>query len=130
MNQRNMIFVFGSNEGGHHGRGAAKYAYDHKRAEMGIGYGHTGNSFAIPTKDRSIRNTLSLTAIQAYVKGFLWYAHGRPDLSFQVTCIGCGLAGLKHKDIAPMFEIHPENCFFDTLWQPYLPEYTQFWGTF
>jgi hypothetical protein len=48
-----------------------------------------------------------------------------------VTRIGCGLAGLKDEDIAPMFAIAPmENCFFDTKWQPWLPETAQYWGTF
>lgn len=52
-----------------------------------------------------------------------------PELTFQVTCIGCGLAGLKHEDIAPMFKDAPGNCVFDTLWKPWLPD-AEFWGTF
>lgn len=129
-----MVFVFGSNEGGHHGAGAARYAYTHRGARHGVGYGHTyegiRHSFTIPTKDRTIRHTLDLKAIKHYVDGFLTYAGGRPDLDFQVTCIGCGLAGLKHEDVAPLFEIHPSNCFFDETWKPWLPEGTRFWGTF
>lgn len=130
-----MVFVFGSNEAGIHGAGAASYAHHHRGAIYGRGYGHTHRgdqigSFAIPTKDRLIQKTLPLRVIKAYVGGFLTYAGGRDDLEFQVTCIGCGLAGLKHEEVAPLFQIHPSNCLFDTLWEPWLPEGTRFWGTF
>ena len=136
MDTTNMVFVFGSNEGGIHGAGAARYALNYRGARWGTGYGHMtgstamGQSFGIPTKDREIKRTLSLETIKIYVDGFLAYAKGRPDLQFQITCIGCGLAGLKHEDIAPMFEGAPENCWFDDLWEPYLPEGTKFWGAF
>jgi len=123
-----MIFVFGSNEGGIHGAGAARFAHREMGAVMGHGYGHVGKSFAIPTKDRKIQNTLSLSIINIYVSSFIMYAYGRPDLDFQVTCIGCGLAGLDHKDIAPMFANASHNCHFDKLWEPWLPN-AKFWGT-
>lgn len=129
-----MVFVFGSNEGGIHGAGAARHALQHRGAILGMGYGHTTSkgkqAFAIPTKDYLIRKTLSLSLIKTYVDGFLTYARGRPDLTFQVTCIGCGLAGLRHSEIAPLFEMHPTNCLFDMLWAPGLPMHTKFWGTF
>lgn len=139
MDTSKMVFVFGSNEAGHHGAGAAYYAHQHRGARYGCGYGHTMDpckrelqSFAIPTKDRFIRKTLSLANIRAYVWGFLAYASGRPDLDFQVTCIGCGLAGLSHENVAPLFleAVNLPNVYFDTLWAPYLPESTKFWGTF
>ncbi len=124
-----MIFVFGSNESGIHGAGAAKFAYEKKGARFGKCYGHHGDSFAIPTKDEFIE-TMPLERIQQYVEGFLAYAAGHRKLEFQVTCIGCGLAGLKHKDIAPMFKNAPKNCYFDELWRPYLGDSHNYWGTF
>lgn len=137
MNTNRMVFVFGSNEAGIHGAGAARYAYKHRGAILGVGYGHTHinnefskHSFAIPTKGFWIRKTLPLQAIRNYVDGFLTYAGSRMDLEFQITQIGCGLAGLKAKDIAPMFSIHPSNCWFDKAWEEFLPEGTKFWGTF
>lgn len=127
----NMIFVFGSNLAGIHGAGAAKYARLAKGAKYGVGIGRTGQSYAIPTKDAQIIKTLSLATIKAFVDDFLQYAKDNPQLQFQVTCIGCGLAGLKHEDIAPMFDDAPiENCWFDNLWYPYLHPSTKFWGTF
>jgi len=130
MNTDNMIFVFGSNEAGIHGAGAAHWASRNRGARYGCGFGHMGNSFAIPTKDRTIQHTLSLRVIRTYVDAFITYAGGRPDLEFQVTCIGCGLAGLKNEDIAPMFVIHPSNCFFDKLWEPHLLLDAKYWGSF
>jgi hypothetical protein len=46
----NQIFVFGSNEKGIHGKGAALQAKKVFGAVQGCGFGLTGNSFAIPTK--------------------------------------------------------------------------------
>lgn len=125
-----MIFVFGSNEGGRHGAGAARYAHQFKGAQMGVGFGQTGMSFAIPTKTTDVRHTLPLSFIRHYVMQFLEHARAHPGTSYQVTAIGCGLAGLKHEQIAPMFTRAPENCFFDTAWLEYLPETASFWGTF
>lgn len=99
----NEVFVFGSNEGGFHGAGAAKQAKEQFHAQVGVGFGLTGRCFAIPTKDGYIR-TLSLPVINKYVELFLDFAHRHPDLTFLLTPIGCGLAGYSPKDIAPMFD--------------------------
>lgn len=112
-------FVFGSNEAGFHGAGAAKYAVEHHGAVMGVGFGIAGNSFAIPTKDKTIR-TLPLAVINDYVDEFIQYAKDNPRLKFQVTQVGCGLAGYKPWQIAPMFKEAPDNCLFDKAWSQYL----------
>lgn len=122
------IMVFGSNEAGIHGAGAAKYAYEKKGARWGFSYGHVGDSFAIPTKNRDIE-TIKLEQIAQYVQGFLAYAKGHRKLTFQVTCIGCGLAGLKHEQIAPMFKGAPTNCQFDEKWKEFLGEEYTYWGS-
>ncbi|AWH15503.1 hypothetical protein [Pseudomonas phage 98PfluR60PP] len=124
----NMIFVFGSNLAGRHGAGAARYAYNHEGAVYGQGIGHFGNSYAIPTKDYNIQ-TMQLVDIQQCVDLFIQYAELNPDLKFKVTRIGCGLAGYKDKDIAPMFEGAPDNCWFDNAWSPYLGAQHNYWGT-
>ncbi|HTU17552.1 MAG TPA: hypothetical protein VMG10_05765 [Gemmataceae bacterium] len=97
-----MIFVFGSNLAGRHGKGAALYARQHHGAIYGQGVGLQGSSYAIPTKDEHIR-TLPLERIAEYVEEFKALARAYPDLTFQVTAIGCGLAGYKPHQIAPMF---------------------------
>lgn len=123
-----MIFVFGSNEGGHHGLGAAKTARLKHGYPMGLAFGLAGNAFGIPTKDRTIRRTLTVEEIRYYVDSFIQYARQRQDLTFQVTRIGCGLAGHRDQDIAPLFEKAPANCQFDTAWAPYLGSQRAYWG--
>jgi len=133
-----MIFVFGSNTGGIHGAGAARFAREQRGAVMGVGFGPIGQSYAIPTKgvikhrgQKRVGETLPLITINRYVREFLEYADHHQDKEFQVTCIGCGLAGLKDEDIAPMFENAPMNCYFDELWMPWLTKLShRFWGTF
>lgn len=91
------IFVFGSNLEGQHMGGAARYAYDHFGAEWGNGVGPQGRCYAIPT----IHGTLS--DIKPYVDDFIEYARQHPMNRFLLTRIGCGIAGFKDKDIAPLF---------------------------
>jgi hypothetical protein len=122
-----MIFVFGSNEAGYHGAGAARFAQQNLGAIWGVSFGPTGRCFAIPTKNERLK-TLRLDQIKLYVNNFNKYATTSNEL-FQVTQIGCGLAGLDPQDIANMFFNSPENCYFDLAWHPYLPERAKFWGT-
>lgn len=102
------VFVFGSNLAGRHGKGAALWARQHRGAIYGQGAGPQGCAYAIPTKDRQLR-VLPLAAIRGDVDMFLSYARRRPDLRFEVTPIGCGLAGYRPDQIAPMFADAPAN---------------------
>lgn len=111
-----MIFVFGSNLAGRHGKGAALCALRNHGAIYGQGVGRQGNSYAIPTKDARIR-TLPLDRIAVYVSEFLEYARQNPDTEFEVTRIGCGLAGYKEADIKPMFKEAPRNCHLPDWWR-------------
>ncbi len=102
------IFVFGSNLAGRHGKGAALSAVKEHGAVYGVGEGLRGNSYAIPTKDWHIK-TLPLNVIRLGVNRFLECAKARDDLTFRLTPIGCGLAGYKPEQIAPMFRDAPSN---------------------
>jgi hypothetical protein len=131
-----MVFVFGSNEAGIHGAGAARAAVVKHGARMGCSFGMQGTSFAIPTKgtvivrgNRVVGDSLRIEKVAAYVNQFIAYAKENHHLKFQVTQIGCGLAGFTAEQIAPLFEDAPENCFFDDAWKPFLPG-KNFWGTF
>lgn len=117
---RSRIFVFGSNLAGRHGRGAALFARLHKGAVYGQGVGLQGNSYAVPTKDEELR-TLGLPVIAGHVCEFLWFARANPNLQFDVTRVGCGLANYKNKDIAPLFASAPENCLLPKEWEPWCP---------
>lgn len=103
------IFVFGSNINGWHGSGAAKDAIEKFGAIYGKGVGMQGCCYAIPTKDMRTQEPLTLKIIELYVDDFIRLAELHPEFSFLVTKIGCGLAGLKVKDIAPMFSWVPFN---------------------
>jgi hypothetical protein len=101
------IFVFGSNLAGRHGKGAALWARQHRGAIYGQGIGLQGNSYAIPSKDSQLR-TLPLGVIEQHVSAFLAFARSRPELTFQLTPIGCGLAGYRRA---------PPNVLWPTEWR-------------
>ncbi len=91
------IFVFGSNLAGMHGGGAARIAVDRFGAIMGQGVGLQGQCYAIPTMQGGV-NT-----IQPYVDEFIRFAKSHPEMTFLVTRIGCGIAGFRPEQIAPLF---------------------------
>lgn len=109
------IFVFGSNESGYHGAGAALFAYQKLGAKMHQGVGLQGQTYAIPTKDHYIK-TLPLSEIQYYVDEFKTFARKNPDKHFFITRLGCGLAGYNDTDIAPLFKDSPPNCLLPIGW--------------
>lgn len=114
-----IMFVFGSNLAGIHGKGAAKAAWNFFSAKGGVGIGPTGRAYAIPTKNRRLE-TMPLDAIAAHVKNFLEYARRMPAREFFVTRVGCGLAGYTDEVVAPLFEGAPDNCNFAEEWREYL----------
>lgn len=95
--QEGQIFVFGSNEMGRHNGGAARIALEKFGAIYGQGRGLQGRSYAIPTM------TDSLAAIAREVDDFIMFADSHPNMTFLVTRIGCGIAGWRDEDVAPLF---------------------------
>ena len=91
------VFVFGSNLEGMHGGGAAYTAFKKFGAAMGCGVGQRGQSYAIPTMHGGVED------IRPYVDEFIRYAAEHPELFFYVTRVGCGIAGFKDREIAPLF---------------------------
>ena len=92
------VFVFGSNLAGMHGGGAAYIAFKQFGAVMGCGVGLRGQSYAIPTMQGGVET------IKPYVDDFISFAKEHPELFFYVTRIGCGIAGFRDKEIAPLFK--------------------------
>ncbi|MCP3921305.1 MAG: hypothetical protein GY714_01840 [Desulfobacterales bacterium] len=115
MKKENRIFVFGSNLAGRHGKGAALHAKHSYDAVQGEGSGRTGNAYAIPTKDEDL-NILDIYTISEHIVNFITYAIGNPDLEFEVTKIGCGLAGYSEDDIKIFFKGAPDNCHLPEGW--------------
>ena len=91
------VFVFGSNLAGSHGGGAAYVAWRKFDAVMGQGVGLQGQSYAIPTMQGGVET------IKPYVDEFIAFAKEHPELFFYVTRIGCGIAGFRDEEIAPLF---------------------------
>jgi hypothetical protein len=99
----NEVFVFGSNEKGIHGKGAALLAYKQFGAIWGKGSGKWGQTYAIPTKlDPS--TSLSLDVIACHIDKFITYVKNEESHHrYLVTKIGCGLAGYTIEAMAPLF---------------------------
>lgn len=114
--RENEVFVFGSNLAGHHCGGAARVARKLFGAKQGQGVGLQGQSYAIPTMQGGVET------IKPYVDEFIGYARQHQELTFYVTRIGCGIAGFRDEEIAPLFKaaenmmnvIIPKS-FFDVL---------------
>jgi len=96
------VFVFGSNERGIHGAGAANTA---RRwgARMGEGHGHQGQTYALATVSVPGRK-LPMPRLKQNVDMFISYAFYNPAQTFLVTEVGCGLAGFTAEEIAPLFK--------------------------
>lgn len=101
----NEIFVFGSNLSGHHGGGAARVALDKFGAVWGQGVSLQGQSYGIPTMQGGVET------IKPYVDEFIAFARQHSEYTFFVTRIGCGIAGFRDEEIAPLFaaSIDDEN---------------------
>ena len=96
------VFVFGSNGYGAHNGGAAAMAVAKFGAVMGQAEGLQGRSYAINTMD-----VMDVMAEQ--IVRFIEFAKEHPELNFFVTEIGCGIAGYKPEEVAPLFKDVPEN---------------------
>lgn len=94
---KDEVFVFGSNLAGKHYGGAARTALQHFGAQLGVGVGMKGQSYAIPTMQGGVET------IAPYVNEFIDYALEHPKTKFLVTAIGCGIAGFDAEEIAPLF---------------------------
>jgi hypothetical protein len=109
MEQR-RIFCFGSNRRGQHGKGAALEARQKYGAVYGQADGLQGNSYAIVTKElRKDEDPVTITEVRQNVQRFLNFASRHPEWIFDVTPVGCGLAGHDPQQILPMFELAVDN---------------------
>lgn len=93
----NDVFVFGSNAQGVHNGGAAREALLRYGAVMGVAEGLQGNSYGIVTVGCSYDD------LRAGIARFITFAKQHPELRFHVTSIGCGHAGYRVEDVAPLF---------------------------
>ena len=119
--EEDEVFVFGSNLAGMHMGGAARAAHEKFGAQWGVGVGLAGQSYAIPTMQGGV------DTIKPYVDQFIEFAAKHYELKFLVTRIGCGIAGFKDEEIAPLFKdavgvsnVYLPKQFYDIIVAPYL----------
>ena len=112
-----MIFVFGSNKAGRHGKGAARYAKDNFGAQYGVGEGITGRSYAIPTKGHNLEE-LPFSEIDAAICRFVEHAKSTPTATYLLTPIGTGLAGHSKRDVWAVLKREglPSNVVLSSTW--------------
>lgn len=118
---KKRIFVFESNLAGRHIKGSALTAYKAHGAEYGQSVGLQGNSYAIPTKDENFKS-LSLPKIRRHVEQFIRFAKLNPEMTFEISRIGCSFPGYEDVDIAPMFSEAPTNCVLPAGWRNLKPQ--------
>lgn len=93
----NEIFVFGSNAKGMHGGGAARAAVNLFGAIWGQGHGLQGQSYAIDSMS-------GIEPLKKDIADFVAFARQHSEMRFLVTRIGCGIAGYKASEMAPLFK--------------------------
>ena len=93
-------------------------------ALLGVGVGLTGERYAIATMLGGVET------IKPYVDQFIEYAKEHQERKFLVTRIGCGIAGFKDEEIAPLFKraaavsnIYLPKQFYDIIVAPYLKHF-------
>lgn len=110
-----QIFVFGSNLAGNHAGGAARQAHDDFGAEMGVGEGLTGQSYAFPTLDEHLRQR-NEKELEESRDLFFKTANENPDKEFLMTAVGTGIAGFSKEVMVELFKNPPPNVVVPEEW--------------
>lgn len=103
-------FVAGTNAQGEHFGGAAKHAHDNFGLQWGCGEGLSGQTYALPTMS-------GLDDLKAAAQRFMQFAKWNPDKTFYLTRVGCGIAGHKDEEVAPLFATAPDNVIRPEGWE-------------
>lgn len=119
------IFIFGSNTCGIHGAGAALEAHKNYGAIYRLGIGLHGQSYAVATLDSAFEKVpLALIKIQVDVLFDEILIKDCDEKQWFITRIGCGLAGFKDEEIAPMFFYFTriKQVSLPEVWKPFLEQ--------
>ena len=109
-------FVFGSNLAGRHGAGSALQAKQRFGAVYGVGEGVTGQTYAFPTLDGQLRKLPHWRLLEATTNLF-YEAHLRPEDTFLITKVGCGLAGYEEEYMRSFFLYPAPNMVLPEDWR-------------
>lgn len=105
---QNEIAVFGANNLGSHYGGFARYCMDNFGAVMGQPIGLQGDCYAIITTSFN-EQPVTEQFIKHQIETLYHFAETRPDLTFLMTKIGCGIAGYSVEVISTMFANLPNK---------------------
>lgn len=103
ISTKQNIFVYGSNLKGINGAGSALEAKKNHGAKNGIGKGLNGNAYAIPTKKEPYVN-MSFDELKVHLHDFVDFVKAHPEMQFNMTRVGCGLAGFTPAQVAPQLK--------------------------
>ena len=117
------IFVFATNESGHHENPMAVLAMHSYGAQKSQGRGLVGQSYAIPVLDRNGQR-LSEERIVAEFNAFKEFARSHPEMNFQLTRIGCDTIGFRDNKVSKFFMDCSPNVTLPGVWERIrTPEY-------
>lgn len=114
--KENEIFVFGSNLAGKHSAGAAFQAKKHFGAEIGVGEGLRGQSYAFPTLGRDFEK-LSVGHLETSRRILYNTCEANPTMRFLLTKVGCGIAGYEEAEMKALFVEAPANLILPDDWK-------------
>ena len=63
---------------------------------------------------------MPLSQIQHYIDDFKIYTKNHPKIKYFITSVGCGIAGYKVEEIAPMFKGISHNVIFPQSFRPFV----------
>ena len=110
------IFVFATNESGHHENEIAKLAVHAFGAEKSKGRGLVGRSYAIPVLDRDAQR-LPQERILSEFAAFKKFARENPQHRFQLSRIGCDSIGFREEGVFKYFLDCPDNVILPAVWE-------------
>ena len=112
------IFVFFTDADGRHESGAARLAVEKFGAVVGQQSGLQGRSYAIPTG--------GMSDLAREIESFINFADCHPEMTFLVTHIGRGKAGLDERAVARLFAPAyslPNVCLPPEFWKELIYKY-------
>lgn len=106
--KKNEVIIVGTNANGLHFGGAARQAFDNFGLEWGVSEGLSGKAYAFPTLDMDMK-PVSNTELKASRLKLYRCANEHPELTFYLTKVGCGIAGMDEVRVKKLFKNAPEN---------------------
>lgn len=110
------VFVFATNETGHHENEMAQFAVARYGAKKSVGKGMAGDSYAIPVLNRD-GGYFSQQRIVSEIREFKEFAAAHPDWEFRLSRIGCDQIGFADDNIHRQFTEVPANVRLPGRWR-------------